>query len=92
VNGAEENSSPGGPRRAQDLWRAARQLGLARTTVLRAKKKLSIRHTRALTQAGWTGYWLFAGQQIPDHPPAPSNLEPWLKPIREKYGKRMEED
>ena len=74
------------------MWHAARQLGLASTTVLRAKGKLHIRHTRALTPTGWTSTWLLPGQQVPqeDRLPAPANLEPWLKPLRERYGRGRE--
>jgi hypothetical protein len=61
--------------------------------VLRAKGKLHIRHTRALTPTGWTGYWLLPGQEVPEAErlPSPPNLEPWLKPIREKYGSGRDE-
>ena len=81
------------PRRARALWRAAKQLGLARRTVLRAKKLLKIRHTSAETPEGRRTFWLLGGQTIADYRlPSPANLEPWLKPLRETYGKRCKEN
>lgn len=62
---------------------------LGRTTVLGAKGKLKIRHTRILTPSGWTGYWLLPGQEVPreERLPSPPNLEPRLKRLRERYGR-----
>jgi len=79
-----------GPRTARALWRAAKQLGLSRRTVQRAKKALRILHRPARTPSGRTAtYWHFAHQKVPDpRLPSPPNLEPWLKPLREKYSKR----
>jgi hypothetical protein len=76
------------PRTARALWRAANQLGLARRTVLRAKKLLKIRHKNADTAEGRRTFWLLGGQTVADYRlPSPATLEPWLNPLREKYGK-----
>jgi hypothetical protein len=69
-----------GPRTAREIWEAVRE-GLSKRTLQRAREELSIWAEWVPDQEGARTYWLLPGQTLP----IPSGLEPWLRPLLEKY-------
>jgi putative DNA primase/helicase len=78
-----------GPRTSREVWAAAEEQGLAERTIGRAKQELEIRSLRRFVDNKLQSYWLLPGQSLPDTaaPPADpeTDLEPWLKPVRDMY-------
>jgi hypothetical protein len=78
----------GGPRTSREVWTAAEEAGLSKRTLDRAKGQLQIRSIRVCLDGVAHWYWLLPHQELPATIPpeaAPPNLEPWLRPLREKY-------
>lgn len=76
------------PRNVNDIRASAENLGLTVRTVDRAKRELKIRSVRLYIDNQQISYWLLPEQALPDNIPpdvVPPSLEPWLKPLREKY-------
>jgi hypothetical protein len=77
-----------GPRSSRDVWELAQELGLSFRTLERAKGDLGIRSKRVWADGQRLSYWLLEGQDLPaDAAPKEDDcdLEPWFKPLREKY-------
>jgi hypothetical protein len=77
-----------GPRTSADIWAAAREQRLTRRTLDRAKRDLKLRSARVWADGQRLSYWLLPHQELPAAVAADSDsdLEPWLKPVRDKYG------
>jgi hypothetical protein len=77
-----------GPRTAREIWERVKDRGLTVRTLNRAKEELEIRSVRVTVDGALRSYWLLPGQELPADvaPRDPvDDLEPWLKPLREKY-------
>lgn len=77
-----------GPRTSREVWSAAREQELSRRTLERAKQELAVRSVRVYEGGKPRSYWLLKGQQLPDRvspADAPSDLEPWLAPLRKRF-------
>src|SRR5262249_20606669 len=76
-----------GPRPAHEIWPLAQKQGISQRTLRRAKKDLSIRAVRVTSATGPESYWLLPGQEPPGPlaPHGPSELEPWLAPLRQMF-------
>jgi hypothetical protein len=78
-----------GPRTARAVWEAAVKEGLSKRTLQRGREKLEIRFQWVSVDGLPRTYWLLPGQEVAQvEPQAPPSLEPWLKPLREKYPPR----
>ena len=73
-----------GPRTSREVWEAARQVGLAKRTLYRARQQLGVRVERVQVDDRRLNYWLLPGQRLSPEAPA-SDLEEWLAPLRERY-------
>jgi hypothetical protein len=73
-----------GPRPAREFWPIAQRHGLAKRTISRARRELSIRSCRVCRQGPFISYWALPGQELPCDPDLP-DLEPWLAPLREQF-------
>jgi hypothetical protein len=73
-----------GPVAAREIWQRAEEEGVSLRTLIRAKKLLKVRSERRQVDGRAVNYW-----SLPEHEPAPeddpNSLEPWLRPLREKY-------
>jgi RecA-family ATPase len=77
-----------GPRTSREVWAGAEENNLCERTIARAKQQLKIRSRIVGRGPDRVSYWLLEGQTLPETvaPVDPeSDLEPWLKPIREMY-------
>jgi RecA-family ATPase len=77
-----------GPRTSRDIWAEAQKHGVSEGTLRRAKSELDVRSLRVWAGGQRLSYWLLPGQQLPvgmAADDAEPDLEPWLKPIRDKY-------
>jgi AAA domain len=77
-----------GPRTSREVWADAQEQELSEKTVERAKHDLAIRSVRVYAAGKRLSYWLLPGQLLPETAPpedAPSDLEPWLAPLREQF-------
>jgi hypothetical protein len=84
--------NPGSPHKAtpaasQEIWEQAQKRGLTVRTLNRAKQELEVRSVRVTVDGAPCSYWLLPGQELPADVArdAGPDLEPWLKPLREKY-------
>jgi len=76
------------PRTSREVWAAVQEQDLAERTIRRAKDDLEIRSKRIYADGKPLSYWLLPGQTLPDtviRDQLPSDLEPWLAPLREKF-------
>jgi hypothetical protein len=73
-----------GPRTSREVWAEAQQRGLSERTLWRAKQELAVRSVRITVGGLPLSYWLLPGQELPDRVRS-DDLEPWLRPLREKY-------
>jgi len=75
-----------GPRLLTEVWPAAQRAGLTERTLRRARQELSIRPVRMFRGGRVQSWWLLPGQERPPTGPEdPPSLEPWLRPLIEKY-------
>ncbi len=77
-----------GPRTSRELWTAAQEEGLSDRTIQRAKIEMEIRSVWVSLDKTPVSYWLLPGQELPATVPpeaAPPDLEPWLRPLRERF-------
>ena len=74
-----------GPRRTHAIWEAAVRAGLTRRTLQRASADLNIRSTWVREDGIPRAYWALPDQEVPGVEEDPNTLEPWLRPLREKY-------
>jgi hypothetical protein len=78
-----------GPRCTLDIWRAAKEQGIARRTLQRIRPDMDIETSKVWVKNRLLTFWLLEGQTLPAEiesrdPDVPS-LEPWLAPLREQY-------
>jgi hypothetical protein len=73
-----------GPRRAREIWPAARDQGFTRATLRRAKRLERIRSLWSSLDGRAMTYWALPGQKLPEQDTLP-DLEPWLAPLREQF-------
>jgi hypothetical protein len=75
-----------GPRLLTEVWPAAQRAGLTERTLRRARELLGIRSVRVFRDGKVQSWWLLPGQEPPPAgPDDASSLEPWLRPLIEKY-------
>jgi hypothetical protein len=76
-----------GPRTSREVWDWARRHGLAERTLNRAKKDVQIRAQLVSEGSQRRTYWLLPLQEVPAPAAADADdsLEPWLKPLRERF-------
>jgi hypothetical protein len=74
-----------GPRTANDLWDAARQQHIGIKTVEQAKSLLNISSSLLYHDGRRHWWWFLPHQGPPGAADDPYSLEPWLKPMRDKY-------
>jgi hypothetical protein len=79
-----------GPRCTVEIAPAVCQQRFSTRTLRRAKRALKIRSVRVWAGGRRLSYWLLPLQELPQGvtpDSAAGDLEPWIKPLREKYGK-----
>ena len=77
-----------GARTVQEVWDAADEEQVKRTTLKRAKKELKIRSKRIYIDKVQHNYWLLPGQELPPAIQAlwdEIDLEPFLAPVRARF-------
>lgn len=78
-----------GPRTVPEIWTAAREERLSRTTLERAKRELEIRSRKVYIDGYQRNYWLMPRQELPGAAGSAEaeqwSLEPWLAPLRERF-------
>jgi hypothetical protein len=75
-----------GPRLFKDVWPAAKRAGLTERTLRRARNELEARSIRVFRDGQTHAWWALKGQEAPSPDPGgPPSLDPWLKPLIEKY-------
>jgi hypothetical protein len=77
-----------GPKTSREVWEAAKEQGLSKRTIDRAKKDKEIRSSRVWLGRKQISYWLLKDQKLEGMVPAeavPADLEPWLEPLRREF-------
>ncbi|MCI0458090.1 MAG: AAA family ATPase [Gemmataceae bacterium] len=75
-----------GPRLLTEIWPAAQRAGLTERTLRRARDGLGVRSVRMFREGRMHSWWLLPHQEPPPRGPNdPPGLEPWLRPLIEKY-------
>lgn len=80
-----EDFLEGGPRLLTEIWPAAQRAGLTERTLRRARDELGVSSSRRFREGRVQSWWLLPGQEPPRGPDDPPSLEPWLRPLIEKY-------
>jgi hypothetical protein len=76
-----------GARRVPEIWAAAEEERVTKSTLKRAKKDLKITSRKIYVDKVQRNYWLLPGQNLPPDLQAlwdEVDLEPWLAPVRDK--------
>jgi hypothetical protein len=82
-----------GPRMAREVYAAAKENGVSKGTLQRAKKDLQIHMGHVYEGKQRFHYWLLPGQEVPEEPHSDTpELDDWLKRWRELWPQKRATD